>query len=215
MRVGVIQSNYIPWYGYFDFIKSVDLFIFHDDIQYTKGDWRNRNKIKTPTGSQWLTVPVHYNHTDQLICETEISYLEDWQREHLNRFTASYHEAKNFKDAIDILRFSFGFRDRTISSLNQRLTRMICFHLGIKTLMMDTGMFNLQGSKTERLINLLRQCGATTYLSGPAGKNYLDENLFKEAGIELEYKTYDYPPYNQLHGTFDPYVTVLDKIANT
>ena len=83
MRVGIIQSCYIPWRGYFDFIDDVDLFIFHDNLQYTKGDWRNRNKIKTPNGLCWLTVPVKYDQTSQLIEETRIDYSQKWQQKHI------------------------------------------------------------------------------------------------------------------------------------
>lgn len=217
MRVGVIQSNYIPWRGYFDFIQSVDLFILHDDVQYTKGDWRNRNKIKIktwPAGATWLTVPVHYKKTDQLICNTEIDYSTDWQRDHVNRFTAAYSEASNCQDAIDILIRAFAHHDRTISRLNVRLLRSICHYFNIKTPILFSMSYPLENAKTERLIDLLKKTGATHYLSGPAGKDYLDESLFEKNGIKLEYKTYNYPPYPQLWGEFDGAVSILDLIAN-
>lgn len=217
MRVGVIQSNYIPWRGYFDFINSVDLFVFHDDIQYTKGDWRNRNKIKMkawPSGSVWVTVPVHYRNVDQLIQDTEIDYSTDWQKDHLNRFKAGYSNTPHYEDAVAIFEQAYLRHDRTINRLNTRLIRLVCAYYGIKTLMIESKTYNLTGAKTDRLIDLLKKTGADCYLTGPNAKNYLDEKKFKDNGIKLEYKTYDYPPYKQPWGEFDGAVSIMDTIAN-
>src|SRR5436190_4387467 len=100
MKVGVIQSNYIPWRGYFDFIDSVDLFVFHDDLQYTRNDWRNRNRILTPAGPRWLTVPVSYKHRDQKIDEVPIEYRQDWASRHLKQLDANYRRAPFFQDYV-------------------------------------------------------------------------------------------------------------------
>jgi hypothetical protein len=214
VRAGIIQSCYIPWRGYFDFINEVDLFIFHDDLQYTKGDWRNRNKIKTPNGLIWLTVPVKYKKTSQLICETEIDYSHKWQAEQISRFKNSYIKSPFFKGALELWEKSLQYADQTISQLNIRLINNICSFLGIGTKLVMSSDYAVTGSKTERLIRLLKKVGATVYLSGPSAKGYLDENLFQEHGICLEYKTYDYPSYPQLWGDFIGTVTVLDLIAN-
>jgi len=214
VRVGIIQSNYIPWRGYFDFISQVDLFVFHDDLQYTKGDWRNRNRIKTPTGTIWLSVPVKYKTTAQLICNTEIDYSTHWQKDHLNKFAANYEKAPYCKAAIELLETAFQFRDRTISELSIRLVRAICAFLGIVTPLRLSTEYSLNGAKTERLIDLLRKTDASTYLSGPAADTYLDEKQFRNNGICLEYKSYDYAPYPQLWGEFDGAVSILDLIAN-
>ena len=215
MRVGIIQSNYIPWRGYFDFMDSVDLFIFHDDLQYTKQDWRNRNKIKTPQGLRWLSVPVHYRNTSQLICETGIDYSKSWQRSHINKLKANYSQSRFFKDALGLLEEGLACTDLTITQLNIRLIELVCDYLQITTPLVMSSDYAVTGAKTERLINLLKKAGATVYLSGPTAKGYLDENLFRENGICLEYKTYDYSPYPQLWGEFVGTVTVLDLIANT
>lgn len=215
MRLGVIQSNYLPWRGYFDFISSVDLFVFHDDLQYTKGDWRNRNKIKTPTGLRWLTVPVHYERTSQLICETEISYSTKWQQDHLNLLRANYSHAPFFSDFSDMLHIAFSFKDRSISELNIRFIRLICNYLSIKTPLAISSTYGLNGTKTGRLVQLAKRVGATCYVSGPAAKTYIDESLFAENKIGLEYKSYDYAPYPQLWGGFEGTVSILDLIANT
>lgn len=214
MKVGVIQSSFIPWRGYFDIISSVDLFVFHDDIQYTKNDWRNRNRIKTAVGTKWLTVPVCYKFSGQLICDTEINNDTDWRRDHFNQWQANYSKAPFFNDALGLLGQLGRNEDLTISQLNIRLIRAICAYLGIETPMMASSELNLSGSKTARLIELLRKTGGTSYLSGPNGDNYLDKEMFCKEGLRLYYKTYDYEPYPQLWGPFDGAVTVLDLIAN-
>ena len=214
MRVGVIQSSYIPWRGYFDFISNVDAFVFHDDIQYTKGDWRNRNQIKTSAGLEWLTVPVHHQKTSQLICDTQISKSFNWWKKHPAKFYENYRKAPFVDDAMQI--FSIIDQDEfdTISSLNIAMIKLVCNYLQITTPLYHSSDFKLNGTKTERLIELLKKIGASVYLSGPTADAYLDKSLFAENNIILEYKSYEYRPYNQLWGDFYGSVSVLDMIAN-
>jgi WbqC-like protein family len=214
VRVGVIQSSYIPWRGYFDFIASVDIFVFHDDIQYTKGDWRNRNKIKTPHGAEWITVPVAYKKVAQLICETPIDSTTPWRNKHLRTLEANYRQAPFFYVVEEFISRVSVSEQSTISQLNINLIRRISNYLEINTPMIISSELSLQGSKTERLIDLLKKLNATTYLSGPSADAYLDKDLFRQNGISLEYKSYDYAPYPQLWGDFIGGVTVLDLIAN-
>jgi len=214
MRVGIIQSNYLPWRGYFDFIDDVDLFVVHDDLQFTKGDWRNRNKIKTENGLRWITVPVHYSRTAQLICETRIDYSRNWQREHRNAIEASLGKAAYIDDVFGLLQPAWNAQHETISDLNIALMSAICQYLQISTPLRMSAEFELQGARTERLIELLTAVGATTYLSGPTARDYLDERLFAEAGIRLEYKEYVYPSYRQLGEPFEGAVSIVDTIAN-
>lgn len=214
MRVGIIQSNYIPWRGYFDFIASVDLFIFHDDLQYTKGDWRNRNKIKTKNGLKWLSVPVNYTHTDQLICDTTIDYSQKWWHDHLNQFRENYQSAPYYKDTLAILEKNLPHKFESISELNISLIKDICSYLHITTPLAMSSEFSPEGSKSDRLISILKKTKATTYVSGPAADSYLEQELFKKSGVSIEYKSYDYPEHPQQYGAFAPSVTVLDLIAN-
>lgn len=213
MRVGVIQSNYIPWRGYFDFINSVDLFVFHDDIQYTKQDWRNRNKIKTPNGVIWLTVPVKKAPVDTMIDEIEISG-DEWINHHRRLLTQNYEDAPYFREMMDIWSVC-NYQYRSLSQLNTSLTSRICRYLGIKTRFIHSRALGLSGVKTDRLINMMRVVGGTTYLSGPNAKGYLDEKKMNENRIKVEWKEYNYLPYPQLHGGFQYFVSILDLIANT
>jgi hypothetical protein len=212
MKIGTIQSNFLPWRGYFDFIREVDLFIIHDDVQYTKGDWRNRNKIKTPRGVQWITVPVHYRQSSQLIEDTEIDNSRPWARDMLNRIRVSYQKAPCFEPYFSGLSDLLFEPARTISELNFRLIQWVCANLEIRTPLTFSRDYHPHGAKTERLIGILEQVGATTYLSGPSAKAYLEPELFERAGIRLEYKVYEYPEYEQLYPPFEPAVSVIDLL---
>jgi hypothetical protein len=215
MKVGIIQSNFLPWRGYFDFIDQVDLFIIHDDLQYTKGDWRNRNKIKTPQGLNWITVPVRYKHTSQLIDETPIDYSAPWEQRILNRIQASYAKAPYFDRYFPEVSALLKEPAQTISELNVRLIRWVCSHLDIRTPIVFSREYKPAGTKTDRLIGILKKVRATTYLSGPAARAYLIPEMFEAEGIKLEYKTYDYTEYPQLYPPYDPYVTILDFMFMT
>ena len=214
LRVAAIQSSFIPWRGYFDFIANVDMFVFYDDVQYSKNGWRNRNKIKTPKGAEWLTVPVVRRSLAQLISEIRIRDDCTWRKKHHSAWSANYCAAPYFDEVMELLGDLEKPQERTISELNIHLTRRICDYLEIKTPMILSSDLSLRGIKTERLIDLLKKLNATTYLSGPSADAYLDKDLFRQNGIRLEYKSYDYAPYPQLWGDFIGEVTVLDLIAN-
>ncbi len=212
MKVGIIQSNFLPWRGYFDFIREVDVFVVEDDLQYTKGDWRNRNRIKTPQGSTWITVPVRYKHTSQLICDTPIDYDQPWDTKMLNRIRESYRTAPFFEPYFSELSRLLSEPVPSISVLNVSLLRWVCRHLEIKAPLLFSQDHHPHGAKTERVISILQSVGATVYLSGAAAKNYIKPELFDQAGIRLEYKQYRYPEYEQLYPPFDPAVSVLDLL---
>lgn len=212
MKVAIIQSSFLPWRGYFDFIRECDLFIVHDDLQYTKSDWRNRNRIKTPRGVEWITVPVHYRHTRQRIEETAVDYSAPWQRRMLNRIRDSYRAAPHFEPYFSELSELLIQPAASISELNLRLVGWVCRHLDIRTPLRMSREYRPTGAKTERLIGILRQAGASTYLSGPSARDYLMPEMFEAAGIRLRYKRYVYPEYEQLHPPFDPAVSAIDLL---
>jgi hypothetical protein len=215
MRVGVIQSNYIPWRGYFDFIDSVDLFVFHDDLQYTKNDWRNRNRILTPAGLRWLTVPVSYKHVEQKIDEVLIDYSQNWAAQHVQQLDANYRRAPFFLDYVHDFAGIIAGRFASISQLNVAVCKWIMRVLELRTPIRMSRDLALSGKKSERLIDLLTKVGATTYVSGPSASSYLDLDLFRRHGICVEYKSYDYPDYAQLSPGFSPGVSILDLLFNT
>jgi WbqC-like protein family len=215
MRVGVIQSCYIPWRGYFDFIDGVDLFVIYDDVQYSKGGWRNRNQVKVSSGLKWLTVPVAVK-LGMAVDETPIGRTnKPWQDTHRALLEESFQNSPFRSDAMAIWEGAVAQDYKTISALNIRLMQATTAYLGINTPFVMSRDYHLQGKKTERLIDLMRKLGATSYLSGPTARPYLNEDLFRSNRIRLEYKTYDYAEYPQPWGPFEGAVSVLDLIANT
>lgn len=213
MKVGIIQSSYLPWRGFFDFIASVDVFVILDTVQYSKGSWRNRNKIKTPKGAEWVTVPVLHNSLSQRIIDTQIDYSKPWKKKQIGSWTANYGASPYFDTLMSLLE-PLDVQHDTISQLNIHLITKICEFLEIKTPLISSTTVDGKGVKTDRLIDILRKLGATSYLSGPSADDYLDKDAFKKSGIGLEYKSYVYDPYPQLWGDFIGEVTVLDLIAN-
>ena len=215
MKVGIIQSNYVPWRGYFDFIDAVDLFIFYDDVQYTTRDWRNRNRIVTPDGLRWLTVPVNYEKRSQLIDEVGIDYSQNWQQRHLHQLETNYRRAPFFQTYAPQFAGIITQRFAGISELNVALCKWIMQVLDIRTPTLMSRELNASGSKTERLLDLLTKVEATSYLSGPSAEAYLDLELFHRHGIRVEYKSYDFLHYPQFRGGFRGEASILDLLFNT
>jgi hypothetical protein len=213
-RLVILQSSYIPWKGYFDLIHDADLFIFYDDVQFTKNDWRNRNRIKTPQGSQWLSVPVGTN-IDRMIFEVEIT-SRNWQPKHFSSLKQNYCKSP-FYDQYSFLLDELYLQKEwsSLSELNQFATRIIANMLGIKAELTDSRVFESSGTKLDRLLSLIKQTGADTYISGPSAKSYIDEKHFEQDGIKLIWKDYSgYPEYPQRFPPFDHAVTVLDLLFN-
>jgi hypothetical protein len=214
LRVAISQSNYIPWRGYFDLIDDVDLFIYLDDVQYTARDWRNRNKIKTNNGTIWLTVPVVSDSRQQLISDTRINYQFDWNEYHVHQIHHFYKKAPFYSLYSEELVYLLRCRYETISQLNQTLAAWVVRQLDIKTQLAKSSAFEAEGRRLEKIIALLKKSGATCYVSGPAAESYIELERFKQAGIGLEYKTYNYDAYPQLYGPFNNQVSILDLLFN-
>jgi len=214
-KVAVLQSNYIPWKGYFDIISQVDEFIFYDDVQYTNRDWRNRNKIKTPNGLLWLSVPVGAER-NRLICEVEIQN-KDWQKKHWQSILQFYRKAPFFSEYKSFFEdFYLSTIHSNLSDMNISLIKRISSEiLDIKTNFRDSREFDLQGKKENRILELLEKTEATHYLSGPSAKDYICEQHFSDRNIKLEWMDYSgYPEYKQLFGKFEYEVSILDLIFN-
>jgi hypothetical protein len=216
-RVAIVQSNYVPWRGYFDLIASVDEFILLDDVQYTRRDWRNRNRIKTPEGPRWLTIPVKVRgRYTQSIRETEVADPA-WAERHWRILEQSYRGSRGFDDAGPFVEGLYAEAPREyLSHVNRRFLEGICARLGIETPLTDSLDYGPEGVKSERLIDLCRNAGASEYVSGPAAKAYLDEREFEAAGIRVSWFEYGpYPDYEQVHPPFDPKLSVLDVLLCT
>ncbi|WP_287497396.1 WbqC family protein [Pandoraea sp. CB10b_02] len=194
-KIAIVQSNYIPWKGYFDMIAAVDEFILYDDMQYTRRDWRNRNVIKTPQGLQWLTVPVRVKGKyEQTIRETEIDGTQ-WASLHWKTLTQNYRNAPYFRQIASVLEPVYMDEVHThLSQLNRRLIEVICQLLGIKTCIRNSWDYTLIDGKSERLANLCAQAGGNIYISGPSAKGYIEESVFSRSGIAVQWFEYDHYP---------------------
>lgn len=218
MKKGILitQSNYIPWKGYFDSINVVDEFVLYDDMQFTRRDWRNRNKIKTAGGMQWLTIPVEVKGKYlQKINETKISD-KNWNLQHWQMLRHNYCKASSFIDVKDFIENLYhSANSEWLSEVNYHFLRGISDFLEIKTPISFSSSYKLEEGKTERLVSLCKQCNATDYYTGPAAKNYMDESLFEKENITVHYFDYSgYPVYQQLFGEFAHEVSILDLLFN-
>jgi hypothetical protein len=216
-RVAIVQSSYIPWKGYFDLIRHVDEFILFDDVQFTKRDWRSRNRIKTPHGPHWLSIPVRVKGRYlQAIKDTCVSD-PTWNRAHWQTIRSHYVKApffREFKDAMEEL--FLGCDHESLSRVNHRFTAGLCQMLGITTRLSWSMDYVVEPGQTERLVGLCQQAGATEYVSGPAARQYIDALQFERAGITLSFFDYSgYPEYSQLYPPFEHFVSVVDLILNT
>ncbi len=218
-KVAILQSNYIPWKGYFDMINMVDEFVLYDDMQYTKNDWRNRNIIKTFSGPKWISIPVVTKgriENKQKIKETEVISFQ-WCKKHWKTLQYNYAKAPYFEMYAE--RFSELYRkceeEKFLSRINYLFLTEICEILGSPTKITWSSQYHLEEGKTEKIVGICKQANASEYISGPAAKQYINPQLFADAGIRVSYIDYsNYKQYPQLHGEFIHGVSILDMLFN-
>src|SRR5581483_1176713 len=195
------------------------IFVFYDDVQYDDRGWRNRNRVKTPRGSQWITIPVfskgcQTNHTP--ICDIKVNYERNWPDAHFKAFQHNYAAAPFFKRYAPMLTRWYTAKPERLADFTIETTIELARELGIAhTQFVRSSTLNCSGTKTDRLLEVLRKVGASHYISGPSAKEYVEEEKFAAAGIGLEWMVYDYPEYPQLHPPYDPHVSVLDLLLMT
>ncbi len=216
MNVAILQPSYIPWRGYFDQIRRVDLFIFYDDVQYDKHGWRNRNQIKTAQGKQWLTIPVHTKGVlDGInIRNIRIDRSTSWEKKHLRTLTFAYSKAPYFQLYHPWLESIYHRQAEFLADFTIDITVELAeiLKIGGTKFLRSSEIPGIEGHKTDRLIQILTYVGAKHYISGPSARNYIEQEKFDGAGITLEYMQYNYPEYPQLHSPFDPFVSILDLL---
>lgn len=216
MKAAVLQSNYIPWKGYFDIIHDVDMFVFYDEVQYTVRDWRNRNRIQTVGGPKWLTVPCGYD-IKRKIDEVKIKNELPWQRKHYRSISESYAKAPFFQKYRELLEYVYlECRWEFLYQLNRYLIQTISKELlNLGTEFRDSREFASHGEKDEKLLSLLQSIGCDIYVSGPAAKNYMDASKYRDCGIDVRWKDYSgYPMYRQCFEPFNHQVSILDLLFN-
>lgn len=215
MIISIHQPAYLPWLGYFDRIAKSDVFIFLDNVQFEKNSFTNRNRIKTPNGPLWLTVPVKlHGHLDRVIGEIEVDEAQNWKRKHLRSIEQFYHNAPQFPAKFDRVAASYAPR---ISLLAEFCYQQLLFWLSelkIETRILRATEMIATGQKSDLVLALCKEAGATTYISGPLGKGYLQEEDFSAAGIQVEYQDFRPTEYPQQYGNFIPGLSVLDYWMN-
>jgi len=213
-KIAILQSNYIPWKGYFDMMNMVDEFVLYDTAQFTKNDWRNRNLIKTSLGLSWLTIPVRHS-ISQTIDEIQIDD-KHWGKKHFKTLTTNYSKAKFFKNYTDIFQKLYLYNEEIyLSKINYKFICEINNILEIRTKITWSSDYELFGERSQKLLNICKQANATEYISGPAAKSYLDEEIFRKENINVTWMDYSgYAEYNQLFPPFEHGVSILDLIFN-
>jgi len=213
--IAIIQSNYIPWKGYFDIINAVDEFILLDNVQYTRRDWRNRNKIKSPAGTTWLSIPVRIKGKyEQLVCETELDGVQ-WIRKHVAAIHHNYSKTPFFKKISPHIQEMYAAceSETMLSKINHIFISGLSKLLGIDTPITWAMDYEpLSSDPSGRLLELCQKAGANVYLSGPAARGYLDVEAFNALGMRVEWMRYDYPEYPQPYPPFTHQVSVIDTL---
>lgn len=216
-KLAILQSNYIPWKGYFDLINSVDEFIILDSVQYTKRDWRNRNYIKTPNGLKWITIPLKqkgcfFDNIDSIEVVSD-----SWINSHLSLVKQNYIKSPFYDEVIAFLEEVY-LECRSLiklSDINLLFIKKFSSILNISTTIRDSSEFDVSSDRNLRLLDICKATETTHYVSGPAARAYLDENLFNANGVNVEWMSYEgYPIYNQQFGEFVHGVSIIDLFFN-
>lgn len=209
------QPYYLPWLGLFEKIRKSDVFVFLDNVTYSKNGYANRNRIKTPDGWHWLTVPVvNKNILQTPINDVKISNATNWCRKHWNSIQFNYGNAPFFENYKTFFKNVYEMKWELLAELNEYLIKKVCEFLGIETTFVNASMLDVEGTSTTHLVNICKILDANTYFSGSGGRNYLDCSLFEKEDINVIFQEFKIPPYSQLHGDFVPNLSVIDFLLN-
>ena len=215
MRVTILQPSYLPWLGFFEQMTRSDKFVLLDDVQYTRRDWRNRNKVRVKEGWVWLTVPVQQkSRFSQSLLETRIDNSVSWRRKHLETLRQHYCKAPFFEKYFPRCQQVYEKDWTFLFVLCLETIQFLKEEMGIETPLLRSSEMKPGGEKTERLVSICRELGATHYLSGESGSNYIAEEDFSSQGIALEYQNYEHPVYPQRYTGFVPHLSAIDLLFN-
>jgi len=218
MILAVMQPTYLPWLGYFDLIDQSHVFVFHDNVQFEKQSWQQRNRIKTSQGGQWLSVPVYQSSTQTIIevSIVQIGTIADWRRKHWKSLATSYQKAPFWSTYGPVLEEVYQRKWEKLSELNIHLIHLFSRWLGLSSRVVRASELpSLPLARAERLVALCKMFEADVYLSPAGSRSYLEsDELFQKNGISLVFQQYDHPEYPQLHGGFISHLSVLDLLMN-
>lgn len=213
--VAILQPGFLPWLGFFDQMLRCDVFVYYDDVQFDKHGWRNRNRIKAPSGPLWITIPVlHSGKQGQRIVDAEIDNNKGWGRKMIATIRQNYARAPHLARYLLELEQVLAGPWRFLADLDLAVADLMCRWFDIRRPVFRSSTLGIEGDKSGRLLSICRHFSATKYLSGNAAQDYLDVGLFQDAGIAVEWQNYHHPTYPQLHGEFVPYLSALDLVLN-
>lgn len=216
MVIGILQPGYLPWLGFFEQLFRSDVFVVYDDVQYDKNGWRNRNRIKTASGPQWLTVPVSADFSRRpAVNAVTIDNRSDWRRKHFLSIKQNYSQAPFFSDHIGLFEEAYARTWDRLLDLDMHFLSKLAQALGLggKRIVLSSSL-GVGGDKVDRLAAICKNLGADTFYEGAAGRDYLRASDFEPHGIRLEFQDYRHPAYPQLYGRFLPYLSVVDLLFN-
>lgn len=216
MIVTIMQPAYLPWLGYFDRIASSDLLIFLDHVQIENGSsFTNRNRIRSATGSQWLTVPIRNSGSaPRAIDRVQIVNDRPWRKKHWTSIRSNYAKARHFDTYAEELSDYFDGEQSLLVDTLLDGYHLLAGMLGLATTTLRSSRMGATSSKGDLILDLCRSVSASRYISGPFGRDYLDREAFERAGIDLVFHDYDHPTYEQVYPGFEPYMSVIDVLLN-
>jgi hypothetical protein len=205
-----------PWVGLLEQIRLADVLVFYDDVQFSKGSFTNRVQVKTPTGIQWMTVPLQDLKLGAVIDEVKTVPALQWREKHFALLDRSFNGAPHANDALLMARETYSVDYSSIGYLARASMLALGNYFGLleEKKFIDARDIGISGSGSQRVLDIVRAIGGTTYLTGHGARNYLDHAAFEESGVEVQYMCYEYHPYPQRWGEFTPFVTALDLVAS-
>lgn len=215
MLVAIHQPEHMPWLGFFEKLVRADVFVVLDDVQFSKGDFQNRNRVKGPGGASWLTVPVAHRF-GQKINEVEIAG-DAWRAKHWKTLRSCYSRAAHFEEFADAFEELYARSWAKLSELNVEAIRVLARAFGVEKEFVFSSALGAVGHKSELVLNICMAVGATHYYSGRAGGTYLDADAFRREGIQIVVQEFEHPTYEQLFMNeqgFVPNLSAVDLLFN-
>ena len=209
------QPVYLPWLGLFHKIALAETFVYFDQVQYLPKDWMNRNKIRTKSGSIWLTVPVlRKGYRDLKTSEIEINNSTNWQKKHLRSISLNYKKSPYFENYIPFFEDVYSRKWEFLGDLNEYMLKWFLDELGIKVNFLNAKNFKFEGEKSSLILNMCKKLDASTYIFGTLGKDYANVHEFEKNNVKLIFQDYNHPKYSQLYNEFVSHLSVIDLLFN-
>ena len=218
MTVVVIsQPMLFPWVGMFEQIRLADVYVHYTDVQFSKGSFVNRVQIKAADGFHWLTVPLKNLKLGQNIDEVEVNEAKDWRKGHLDFLAQALRGTPYIREALGLVESVYAEKTTRLADVAIRSLEAVLTYFGLARgrRFVRSPELGIGGAGSARVLEIVKKFGGTIYVSGHGARNYLEHEAFEHAGVRVEYMDYRRTPYPQLHGAFNPHVSVLDLIANT